>query len=275
MWRRRVLMQAMAFSAALAASSVKLEAADLLGTLFSGDSSPTSTQPVEFGTGWYIRADSAFADDSIPPLSPDLSQFLSSARQATLNLDVGMGYKFNNWLRTDVIVDYWNPNTSSGTGAGATCVTQLTGVPPTPTATDTCTPHYHSGIQRWDSLANLYADIGTWYGITPYVGGGAGLSLTRISSGVNWYMSNGVPYQITTDGFYYNWDRSSVSWRYQFAWALMAGFSYAITPQILLDIGYRYINLGTLPGIADPSGNIVSKTMDAHEIRLGLRYVID
>jgi opacity protein-like surface antigen len=270
-----ILLRALVVAAALAASAGRLDAADL-GSLFS-DAPQTNIPPVEFGTGWYLRGDAAFADDSIPSLSPDLSQFLSNARQATVNLDLGFGYKFNSWLRADATVDWWKPNTASGIGAQAQCITQLTGTPPIPADTvyDNCTPHYSSSVQRWDLLGNVYADIGTWYGITPYIGGGAGLSLMHVSSAVNWYMSNGLPYQVTTDGFYFNWDSSQSITRYQFAWAAMAGFSYAITPNILLDVGYRYINLGNLSSLPGPSGTIVTKTMDAHELRLGVRYMID
>ncbi len=272
---RHVLLRALLVVTALAASAGNLDAADL-GSLFS-DGPGTYVPPVQFGTGWYLRGDAAFADDSIPAVTPDLTQFLSNARQATVNLDLGFGYKFNSFLRADATVDWWKPIVASGVGTGAQCITQLTTINniPTPTAYDTCTPHYNSSVQRWDALANLYADLGTWYGVTPYIGGGAGLSLTHISSAVNWYMSNGLPYQITTDGFYYNWDSSQSITRYQFAWAAMAGFSYAITPNILLDIGYRYIDLGKLDSLPGPNGSVVSKTMDAHELRLGVRYMID
>ncbi len=277
MTSQTILLRALAVAAALAASaaSAQVEAADL-GSLFS-DGSPPPLQPVEFGTGWYIRGDVAYANDSLPNVSPDLSQFVSSSRQTALNADLGFGYKFNNWLRSDLVVDYWRPIDANGTAAGQQCVTQVTTINniPTDTAFDTCTPHYSSSIQTWDSLANLYADIGTWYGFTPYIGAGAGVSRTQVSSSVHWFMSNGLPYQVSTDGFYFDWDRSESTLRYQFAWALMAGFSYAFTPQVMVDLGYRYINLGTITGIADPSGDSFSKTIDAHEVRLGMRYLID
>jgi opacity protein-like surface antigen len=271
----RNIFRAAAIFVALAACSGKVAAADL-GSFFS-DTPQTSVAPVQFGTGWYLRGDAGAAYDSVPNISPDLSQFLSNSGQVTANLDLGFGYKFNSWLRGDVIVDWWKPNDGAGSAASQTCITQLTTINnfPVVTATDQCTPQYNSSIQRWDLLGNLYADIGTWYGITPYIGGGAGLSLTHVSSTVNWFMSNGLPYQVTTDGFYYNWDRSYSYTRYQFAWAAMAGFSYAFSSNILLDVGYRYINLGKLYGINDASGNSTSKVMNAQEFRLGIRYLID
>lgn len=268
---------AVAAMLAMATLPTRTMAADLdqLFVATPPDSAPV--QPVEFGTGWYLRGDVAYANDSVPPLAPNLSQFLSSSRQANFNADLGFGYKFTNWLRADLLLDYWQPITANGQGASQKCITQVTQIDnfPTVTATDDCTPTNHASVRRWDVLANAYADLGTWYGITPYVGAGVGMSITRISSTVNWTMSNGLPYQVTTDGFYYDWDRSSSMMRYQFAWALMAGFSYPIMDHLLLDVGYRYINLGTLPSIADPSGQITNKVMDAHELRVGFRYQID
>jgi opacity protein-like surface antigen len=270
----KIVLRAVALCAGLAAGSTKLEAADL-GNLFSSPSE-IAEPTVQFGTGWYLRGDTGAAYTSIPNISPDLSQFLSDAGQATVNLGIGFGYKFNSWLRADTTVDWWKPNVGWGVGEGKTCTTELTTIDniPVVTATDTCTPHYNSSIQTWDLLGNLYADIGTWYGFTPYIGAGAGVSLTHTSSSVNWFMSNGLPYQITTDGFYFDWDRSENTTRYQFAWAAMAGFSYAFSQNILLDVGYRYIDLGKIYGF-DTSGNSISKTMNVQELRLGIRYLID
>ena len=37
-----------------------------------------------------------------------------------------------------------------------------------------CASTDHSSYSAWLLLANAYADIGTWYGFTPYVGAGIG-----------------------------------------------------------------------------------------------------
>ena len=41
-----------------------------------------------------------------------------------------------------------------------------------------------------------------------------------------------------------NWNRTISSTTVGFAWALMAGFSYQLTPSVAIDIGYRYLNSG-------------------------------
>ncbi len=45
----------------------------------------------------------------------------------------------------------------------------------------------------------------------------------------------------------------------------MAGLSFDVFPHTKLDIGYRYLNLGTVQNVR----------LDAHEARAGLRYMID
>ena len=83
------------------------------------------------------------------------------------SLGGGVGYQITNYLRTDLTADYWfnsdfNGQTS-GTCGGAPCVSSDT-----------------SSWSAWLLLANAYADLGTYYGFTPYVGAGIG------GAHVNW-----------------------------------------------------------------------------------------
>ncbi len=237
---------------------------------FYGDPAPQTK--VEFGTGWYIRGDIAYANEAAPVLpNTDLSGRLSA-----MSLGLGFGYKFNNWIRADLVGDYRSPYKSYSTGTSKTCITQLTTIAfvPTTTATDDCSPHNSASVRQWDLLQNVYVDLGTWYGVTPYIGAGAGLSFTRTTTTTKWYMSNGVPYQVTTDGFYYNWDTNSSIMSYKFAWAIMAGAAYQLSDNAFLDIGYRYVNLGTFTTTSS-SGASVTKKDDVQEFRVGVRYMID
>jgi len=240
---------------------------------------PAPQEKVEFGTGWYIRGDAAYANESMPQITPEAVIGSTNARVSTASFGLGFGYKFNNWFRADLTGDYRVPNRASGNGPSVHCTTQLTdnaATPPIPveTASDRCTPHASSAVRQWDILQNVYFDLGTWYGFTPYIGAGAGLSFTRASTTVAYYMSNGLPYHVTTDGFYFNYDYSTTSITYQFAWAAMAGAAYQLTDNAYLDFGYRYINLGKY-SVTLSTGAIVKKTDDAHEFRVGIRYMAD
>ncbi len=237
---------------------------------------PTPQTKVEFGTGWYIRGDLAYANDSLPPILPDLS-IVSTARQSTFSAGLGMGYKFNNWIRADLVGDYRQPNKASGPIDTRICTTQLTTIAnfPTVTASDLCNAQGAGSVWRWDLLQNVYFDLGTWYGLTPYVGAGAGLSFTQAKSTINWFMSNGLPYHVNTDGFYFNWDSATQNVTYQFAWALMAGVAYQLTDNAFLDFGYRYVNLGTYTTTSGITGLVTKKRDDVQEFRFGVRYMID
>jgi opacity protein-like surface antigen len=273
-------IRATVFGVAISACAAATEglAADM--PLFGGD--PTPQTKVEFGTGWYIRADLAYAYDSMPAILPDLT-VASTAPQSTYSGGLGMGYKFNNWIRADLVGDYRQPTKASGVSGSITCVTQLTNAtnPVTllpivvTTATDNCTGLGSATIQRWDLLPNVYIDLGTWYGVTPYVGAGAGLSFTQVKSSTNWYMSNGLPYHVSTDGFYFNLDSATQNLTYQFAWALMAGVAYQLTDNAFIDVGYRYVNLGSITIPSAVTGLPVKIKENVQEFRFGIRYMID
>ena len=68
--------------------------------------------------------------------------------------------------------------------------------------------------------------------ITPYLGGGVGISRNKIGTDV--VHTNGIPNGLTVDG-----DTSN-----QFAYKLSAGFLFSLTEQLSLDVNYQYVNLG-------------------------------
>jgi opacity protein-like surface antigen len=201
---------------------------------------------------------------------------------------LGAGYKFTNFLRADLTVDYRSPVTTNGIAGSQSClvgaapqldpVTQVM-VGSTPVF-DTCTGIAHSRLNRTHVLANGYVDLGTWSRFTPYVGAGIGVSVTYNKSQLNWFMSNQEPYNITfTDPFskitfHQFMDTTRNGYTYNLAWALMGGVAIDITPHLKLDVGYRYLSLGRYTA-ADSSGNTITKQMHAQEIRTGFRYVID
>jgi len=306
---RKILLRAIAVCA-VAASPGKLEAADL-GTLFSGPSQ-TSVQPVEFGTGWYIRGSVDGAWQTQPSLDPDFTS-VPSAHSLDWAAEIGGGYQFNQWFRVDATYTYYGEQQASGNGAQVNCPaslnplyanpptdTILLGVTPDPSQ---CTPKESASVQKNLFLANGYVDLGTWAGVTPYVGAGAGAAYIYANQTVNFTNnSNGSPYSATltlpanypVPLTYYNpitgapfnpqphyntgpqdWDYSKSAQKWSFAFALMAGFSYDLTSNLKLDIGYRYVNFGSFSGISSLSGALFSNQVTTQEIRLGLRYLID
>ncbi|MGH6856886.1 MAG: outer membrane protein, partial [Methylocella sp.] len=72
-----------------------------------------------------------------------------------------------------------------------------------------------------------------------------------------------------------DFDHSQSSMRYDFAWALMAGVAIAMTDRAQLDIGYRYLDLGSVPVLSGVAGTSVTQRVRASEVRAGVRYMID
>jgi opacity protein-like surface antigen len=242
--------------------------------------------PVEFGTGWYIRGDIAAAQDNANVFGR--ASLLGMKPPNGWSAGLGAGYKFTNFLRADLTVDYRSPVTTNGIAGTQTCLVGTAPVrDPTTQAIigsnpifDQCTGIAHSRLNRTHVLANAYVDLGTWSRFTPYVGAGIGVNVTYNKSQLNWFMSNQEPYNITfTDPFskitfHQFMDTTRNGYTYNLAWALMGGVAIDITPHLKLDVGYRYLSLGRYTA-ADSSGNTITKQMHAQEIRTGFRYVID
>ena len=278
--------------AALLLPCVSAQAADL----DYGFADPAPETKVVFGSGWYIRGDIGAvrlpsmqvntpslptATNPTPPNAPNAT--LGSGSRLGYDASLAAGYSFNNWFRTDLMADFHQPLTTTGSSGNANVFCPTAVAYPTvggvvdytqPNyANGGCTGNYRASLRSYDVLINGYVDLGTWYRITPYVGAGVGVSFGHYQTSSTYVQANGSPYQVSfTDpqfgqSYYFNYDRSQSGTYYNFAWALMAGFAVDVYDHTKLDIGYRYLNLGSIPGV---SGKLTS-----NEVRAGVRYMID
>jgi opacity protein-like surface antigen len=258
-------------------------AADYWGSSQDGDPALPADK-VEFASNWYVRGDLAYAQETFPKIAPDFSFDASPSVLNTYSAGAGAGYKVNNWFRTDLILDYRSRVQAAGIGEPKSCAIvlndPLTGKPTQ--LDDTCAGHFNTEIHRWDLLANGYVDLVTWGGFTPYIGAGAGVTWARTKQSVNWTIINDVPCQancgFTTNGsnFYFaDFDHSGSRMNYQFAWAAMAGVAIAMTDHAQLDVGYRFLNLGSVTGLSAVTGASVTQRVFVNELRAGVRYMID
>ena len=212
-----------------------------------------------------------------PGLTPPGLQRTSGSLNYTGSL--GAGYQFNRWFRADVVADFHQPVQSSRQGQGVPCVTSTAkaadptggaGLYEVPYGT-TCTPTLKASLKSYDALVNGYVDLGKWYAVTPYVGAGVGVSFGNASASSSYIQGNGASYNVTyTDALTSTavnqyWDRSQSKQYYNLAFALMAGFSVDVFDHTKLDIGYRYLHLGSVLGTE----------LATQEVRAGLRYMID
>ena len=241
---------------------------------------------VTLGTGWYLRGDAAASNDNRlqlgPVTLPSSKSFFNS-----WSLGIGGGYQWNNWFRTDITVDWRAPRTFQGnTVAGLPC--QIGAAPVTTAGVVTgSTPIYaacadttRQRVNDLHALFNAYVDLGTWAGVTPYLGAGVGFNYIYQKGSVTWTQNNGVPYNPTwtdpfTGGTYSAyWDQYRSGTSLQFAWALMGGISYDLMSHVKIDLGYRYLNLGSVTTYSSSAGQLTTK-LKAQELRLGLRYTPD
>lgn len=132
---------------------------------------------------------------------------------------------------------------------------------PNPSFTNAAVPvKSDSDLNSHSVMANLYWDIGTWNKITPFVGGGMGVAINTTDT-------DGT---ILATGVKKNYTQTDA----EFTWAAGAGLNYAIMPNWLMDLSYRYVDLGNA-GFGDPApteAGITSKDVTTHELLVGLRY---
>lgn len=253
-------------SAAMVAAATGARAADMLPP-------PVSVphpvyEPADF-SGWYLRGDagvgvagstdhrSSFAAGS--PAIPGFAEVTSSLESAAF-VGFGLGYRFNNWFRVDATGEYRASSAYSS-------LNHYTGSPP---GCIECYDQYRATFSGGVFLLNGYVDLGTWAGITPYIGVGVGGSYNVVKDITDHNVTTGT-------GFGYG--KGSSDW--DFAWALMAGVSYAVTPNLALEMGYRYLDRGSANtgaiACANSSGGGCylerqSFKVTSHDLRLGMRW---
>ncbi len=211
--------------------------------------------PASFG-GWYLRGDLDYHWSSLRGTeyityggSGGTDRFDTTKLKGAFSLGGGVGYQINRHLRADLTGDYWfksdfEGSTSGTCGGGSPCV-----------STD------KSAYSALLLLANAYVDLGTYHGITPYVGAGIGGAYVMWDD-----LENAISGGSTVV------HKGSKNWR--FAYALMAGASYCLTQNLNLDVGYRFthINGGRMFEYASGVAPGFDKGINVHEARAGLRY---
>lgn len=210
--------------------------------------------------GWYLRGDINHHWSSLRgveyitygsgTVDPGKNEFTWTDLKSSYSLGAGVGYQINRYFRTDLTVDYWFKSDFRGSTSGV-CSGQ------------SCTSVDKSAYSALLLMANAYVDLGTYAGITPYLGAGIGGARVKWDDLVN---------EIDQGTFTH---KGGKDWR--FAWSLMAGASYCLTDSLQLDAGYRYtrINGGKMFDYASFAGPGYDGGMNVHEARAGLRYAFN
>jgi opacity protein-like surface antigen len=240
-------------------SILKIVAAGVFATLFGNAASaadirqlppPSMTPPLlesapllvdEFSSGWYLRGDIGYRFNEVDSVT-NVGGPAAVRREELDNswvAGLGVGYKWG-WVRADLTVDY-------GSRAGFTA------------DSGTDRNDFTAKIDSITGLVNLYGDLGTWFGLTPYIGAGVGFASLHVT---NFTGQGGGP----------TGQDSSTN----FAWAYMAGLNYQIAHNYSIDVGYRHVNMGdAITGRDGRDNQLMFKKLSADEIRVGFRYTLD
>lgn len=232
--------------------------------------------PVQDFGGWYLRGDIGFSNQSVKNLDNALYSTLTSLDQRT-GFDsagifgLGVGYQFNNWFRGDITGEYRGKSNFHGLDIITFDNGGAAGF-----GSDT----YTGSKSEWLFLANAYADLGTWYCVTPFIGAGVGMSRNTISNFADQGVGSLFPPGSGVGSSLAYGDTAS---KWNFAWALHAGLAYKVTNNLTLEMSYRYVSLGN--GVTGDlrsfdGTNNVNNPMQFHDItsqdvRFGMRWNFD
>lgn len=249
----------LAFAAATLFIAPAVQAADMAPVLRA--SAPT-VEPVATG-GWYLRGDIGLGTQTAsrwhynpnPPTGITTATYQHTL-SSTMFIGAGIGYAFNSWFRADATLEYRSGGRFTGrdilAGPGGNFENVL-----------------HSNMSSLVAMLNGYIDLGTWWGITPYVGAGVGYAWNRLSptfdTGV--VVGVGAASGVINGGTMGN-----------FAWSLMAGMAWDVSASTKIELGYRYLNMGHFrsgapcPLCTTAVVNYQIRDVVAHDIKIGLRY---
>lgn len=230
-------------------------------------------------SGWYLRGDVGVGINQMSSLRSSFSSVdlagaawpppglvMTNGNNAigdSAVIDFGVGYQINNWFRADVTLGYHSSTSYSNTtlyGPLAMCGFAA--------PAQYCYDNYSARLNSFHGLINGYVDLGTWAGVTPYLGAGIGFANIRMTGITDVGAQSSVGYG------------SNIS-QTNFAWALMAGLGYNVNERLKLEMGYRYLNQGTVtsaPIICNsPNGCALERQsfkLTSQDLRIGMRWML-
>jgi opacity protein-like surface antigen len=255
--RSSYLIGAALGSALVLAFSASANAADIYDGGYSGGLKGGYEVPAPDNRYFYVKG-------YIGQANPDVGSLWTEGFDDTFSVHhkdikssplfgLGIGWQARHWLRFDLTGEYRGDalfvgqDTYTGFGGG--------------------TNEYQADIRSWLGLANAYIDMGNWCGFTPFVGAGIGFASLTVDGMKDVNVPNG--------GVGYGDTKTNTN----FAYAFYAGFSYDVTDTTVIDLTYRWSDLGTaqsgtvtaFDGSSSISG-VHARNITSNDVMLGVRY---
>lgn len=246
-------------------------------------------EPAPAYSGWYIRGDLGYVFKSrnhgnwdfynqFPGVEgiDDTFRYDRHNFKGAASFGGGVGYRFNDYLRTDATLDFFHAKVSGGTVCPSYIRNDANhGFMPF----SDCRYDNNASANVWAPMVNAYVDLPSMGAVTPYVGLGVGaafvdygqLSVQEVCGDCP---AGFVPFSATNEGL--------SSWR--FAGSVMAGLSYRLSDSFLLDAGYKFTHIGKGDAFAyDAADQAFGATgtqirddgLNFHALRLGVRYELN
>lgn len=165
-------------------------------------------------------------------------------------IEVGIGYKFDNGIRLESVIDYYFLFRTQETSLNSD--KDIFNI---------------SGKTKADNLMfNIYKDVATIGNFTPFIGGGIGVAHLKESAGGN---------TISWEDNIIQHLKSISKKRNQFAYKLTVGSDIKLSNKVTGELSYNYFNLGGIKRkIIGGIRNIGNRTYEIHNITLGIRVSI-
>lgn len=257
-----------AFAADRAGSSV--------GTLASPD---LDQHQIVSANNLYVRTDIGVAQYSTGGFTQDElttngGSFISRSVGDGGIVGLGLGYQINRNFRLDLTAEY---RASAQVKAMDNVNAELVA----PSGSLQANSVYQGNLTSYVGLVNAYVDLFKWRGLTPYFGAGVGFASNRISdmtTASSATFTDAVTGAVTTQ---VSNGAAQAKSQMNMAWALMAGTSFDLSPRAKLDVGYRYLSMGSANSAS--TGLILCQCgtqgqplrmsdVETHEFRFGLRW---
>jgi opacity protein-like surface antigen len=283
---------------ALAAMFTPVSAADLGGSMKDGGyAQPSYAAPRSAAGNCYFRADTGYSWSKDPNIKSPFGDLVNTydgvvvpgqtGPNGTLTgqnyvqngegvTDTSMG---NSWLgevglgcgtgpagskavRGEIMFGYHGSRAIQGKPGDFRVIDVInTGTPVVISNTD---DPLHTKLTTYTMMFNAYKDFGNFGGFTPYVGAGAGLAYNRLGD---------ISFTETTTRH----NKIIGNDQLAFAWSLMAGVGFQLSDRAVLDVGYRYLDMGkvdsqTIDDARNHNPRVRFDDLIAHEVKVGIRY---